>query len=285
MPDRTMAGKTVLVTGATSGIGRVMASELAALGARVGIVGRDPARTEAVRDAIRAAGTNQAVESFLCDFSSQKSIRALAREVDARFDRLHVLVNNAGAVNGSRRVTEDGLELTFAVNHLGYFLLTELLLPRLKASAPARIVSTASAAHFGQRIDFDDLQGEKGYRAFRAYGRSKLANILFTRELARRIAGTGVTANCFHPGVVRSGFARNDKGLIALGAKLGGLFMISPEKGADTGVWLATAPELEGVSGKYFAKRREARGSPAARDEATAKRLWDASEQLVSPSA
>ncbi|MHB1844187.1 MAG: SDR family oxidoreductase [Deltaproteobacteria bacterium] len=280
-----MSGKTVLVTGATSGIGRVMARELAKAGARVGIVARDPARGEAARDELRRESGNEKVELFLCDFASQKSIRALARDVDARFDRLHVLVNNAGAVHSRRQTSADGLELTFAVNHLGYFLLTNLLLPKLRASAPSRIVSTASAAHLGQRLDFEDLQASNGYGSFRAYGRSKLANILFTRELARRLEGSQVTANCFHPGVVRSGFAKNSGALLAFGAKVGGLFMISPEKGAETGVWLATAPELDGVTGKYFAKRREARSSGAAKDDAAAKRLWDESEKLVSATA
>ncbi|MHB8420563.1 MAG: SDR family oxidoreductase [Myxococcales bacterium] len=276
-----LRGKTALVTGATSGVGGAIAIGLARLGARVGVTARDEGKGRAAIEAIGRAVPGAAAELFRCDFASQKSIRALAAEVDRRFDRLHVLVNNAGAINPERRVTEDGLELTFAVNHLGYFLLTELLLPKLVASAPARIVSTASAAHRAARLRWDDLQAERGYRAFRVYGSSKLANILFTRELAHRLEGKGVTANCFHPGVVGSGFGRNGNGLFRLGVSLLSPFMRKPEEAAKTALWLAASPDVEGVSGRYFADSQEARTSAAARDDASAKRLWEISEKLV----
>ena len=279
-PDQ-LRGKTALVTGSTSGVGKWIAAGLARMGARVGIAARDEAKGRAVVDEIRGRVPGAQVEALACDFGSQASIRALAAEVDRRFEKLHVLVNNAGAINQARKTSADGLELTFAVNHLGYFLLTNLLLPKLEASAPARIISTASAAHRMGKLRWDDLQAEKGYGAMRVYGTSKLANILFTRELAKRLAGTNVTANCFHPGVVASGFGRNDPGLFSLGTRLAAAFMRTPEKAAETALWLAASPEVANVSGRYFANSREAGTSSAARSDADAARLWDVSARLV----
>jgi NAD(P)-dependent dehydrogenase (short-subunit alcohol dehydrogenase family) len=281
MANDTLEEKTVLVTGATSGIGEATTVGLARLGARVGITARNEAKGQTAAEQIRRQAPGADIQLFVCDFASQASIRALAADVDRRFDRLHVLVNNAGAVHQKRELSADGLELTFAVNHLGYFLLTNLLLPKLRASAPARIVSTASAAHRMGRLRWDDLQAERGYRALRVYGTSKLANILFTRELARRLEGTGVTANCFHPGVVASGFGRNDGGLFALGVRIAAAFMRTPEQAAETAIWLAASPEVAGVSGKYFTDRHEARPSAAASNDADAAKLWDVSAKLA----
>lgn len=276
-----MRGKVCLITGATSGIGQATAHALAQQGATVLLVARDPARGEATRAAIQAASGNDAVAVLLADLSSQASIRSLAAEVVARYPRLDVLVNNAGGLNGARTLTVDGLELTFAVNHLAYFLLTNLLLDTLKASAPSRIVNVTSEAQSNGRIHFDDLQGERGYSSMRAYSQSKLANILFTYELARRLAGTGVTANCVHPGVVRTGYGATGpawmRGVIVAARP----FMRTPEKGAETVVYLASAPEVEGVTGKYFADKRERRSSAVSYDPAVAARLWQVSEQLT----
>jgi len=275
-----MQGKVVLVTGATGGIGKVAATELARLGAEVTIVGRDPARTAAAVTEIQAKSANPNVGSLLGDLSKLSEVRRVAAEFKAGHARLHVLLNNAGALFHERLTTADGLEMTFALNHLAYFLLTAELLDLLKASAPARIVNVSSDAHLGAKIDFDDLQGEKRYTRWRAYGQSKLANILFTRELARRLAGTGVTANCLHPGVVATGFG-SGKGVMASLIKLGAPLMLSPEQGADTAIWLASSPEAEGQTGKYFSKRKERRTSKAAKDDAVAQRLWRESEKLV----
>ena len=275
-----MHGKTVLVTGATQGIGRVTARELARQGATTVLVARDRARGEAVVAEIQQQTGNQAVSLLIADLSSQASIRALAEAFTAKHDALHVLVNNAGSIFIPRQTTVDGLEMTFATNHLGYFLLTHLLLDVLRASAPARIVNVASAAHRRATLDFDDLQSERGYSGMGAYSRSKLANILYTYELARRLEGSGVTANCLHPGVVRTGFGRNTQGIFKLGVKLIAPFMLSDEQGADTSIYLASAPEVEGVTGKYFAKREAIRSNPQSHDRAAAERLWDISLEM-----
>ncbi|HZS39290.1 MAG TPA: SDR family oxidoreductase [Polyangia bacterium] len=277
-----LSGKVCLVTGFTQGIGKETALGLAKKGATLVLVARDAARAEAAAAEVRAAAASgAAVEVLLADLSSQASVRKLAGEFLARHDRLDVLVNNAGAINTSRKVTVDGLEMTFAVNHLAYFLLTNLLLDAVKKAAPARIINVSSAAHSSGRIDFEDLQGERGYAGFRAYGQSKLANILFTRELARRLDGTRVTANALHPGVVRTGFGRGDGGLLALGVKIAGVFFISPAQGAATTLWLASSPEVANVSGKYFAKCREKAPSRRAQDDDTARKLWDVSAKLT----
>jgi NAD(P)-dependent dehydrogenase (short-subunit alcohol dehydrogenase family) len=277
-----MAGKTVLVTGGTSGIGKATAVGLAALGARVAITGRDPVRTRAAAADIAAAAGNPAVDPFAADMASQAAVRRLAKEILDAYPRLDVLVNNAGGFWTTRRVTADGLEQTFAVNHLGVFLLTNLLLDRLKASAPARIVTVASAAHSGARMNFDDLQGEQGYSAQRAYAQSKLANVMFTYELARRLDGTGVTATTLHPGGVRTGIGAEDSGpLFKLAFTLARPFLKTPEQGAATSIHLASAPAVEGVTGQYFVDSKPKASSKSSYDETAAARLWQISADLV----
>lgn len=278
-----MQDKIGLITGATNGIGKAAALALARQGMTLVIVGRSPAKTQAVRDEIRAASGNERVEMIVADLSAMAEVRRAADEFLARFDRLDVLMNNAGAVFSERRETVDGYEMTFALNHLSYFLLTNLLLERLKASAPARIINVSSGAHRGATINFDDLHLRQGYGlgGFRAYSQSKLANILFTYELARRLAGSGVTANAMHPGFVATGFGHNNPGLMSAVVKLLHRFALTPEQGADTLVYLATAPEVEGVTGQYFEKRRAVRSSAVSYDESVARRLWEVSESLV----
>jgi NAD(P)-dependent dehydrogenase (short-subunit alcohol dehydrogenase family) len=277
-----MRGKVVMVTGATSGIGRVTALELARLGATVVLVGRSQARAEATAQEIQRATGNPAVDFLLADLSILTEVCRLADDFKRRHDRLDVLVNNAGAYFTTRQESAEGYEMTLALNHLSPFLLTHLLLDVLQASAPARIVTVSSDAHRQARIDFGDLQSRKGYRGFRAYSRSKLMNVLFTYELARRLAGTGVTANALHPGFVASNFGRNNGDLAGVGmAVVSRLFAISPEKGARTSIYLASSPEVEGVSGRYFVKKRAVRSSAASYDQAAAGRLWEASEALV----
>ncbi|WP_020575608.1 SDR family oxidoreductase [Actinopolymorpha alba] len=280
----TVKDKTVLVTGATSGIGLEASVELARQGARVVLVGRDRGRAEAAVAAVRdRAGADVPGASYLlCDFSSQASIRALAREFAAGHDRLDVLVNNAGAVNKVRRLTEDGIEMTFAVNHLGYFLLTNLLLDLLLASAPARVVTVASIGHRSGTLDFDDLGYERGYQIMRAYARSKLANVVFANELARRLDGTGVTSNSLHPGAVNtniwSGAPTWAKPVIGLFLRP---FFISPERGAEPIVQLASSPDLDSVSGAYFEKGVPVAPAQLAQDPDLAARLWKVSAELV----
>ena len=273
-----LTGKVCLVTGANSGIGKSTAHALGKLGATVVMVCRDRKRAEAVRDEIAAATGNQHVELMICDLSSKADIRRFAAEFIDAHERLDVLINNAGVVLRQRSLTADGIESTFAVNHLGYFLLTNLLLDLLKKSAPARVVNVSSAAHAYGKIDFDNLQGEKKYGGFSAYANSKLANVLFTYELARRLDGTGVTANCLHPGGVATGLFRNLPKPIEALIKL---VTISPEKGADTSVYLASSPEVEGVTGRYFAKRRETRTSNESYNEEVARRLWEVSDEMT----
>jgi NAD(P)-dependent dehydrogenase (short-subunit alcohol dehydrogenase family) len=273
--------RTCVVTGANSGIGKEIARGLAAEGSRVVMIARDPERGEAARADVSSSTGNDAVELVICDLASQRQVRELGATVLARCDRLDVLVNNAGLILGEKVVTEDGIETTFAVNHLATFLLTNLLLGRLRASAPSRIVTVASDAHRGAPIDFDDPGFARGYSAWRAYSQSKLANILFTRELARRNRGSGVTANCLHPGVVRTGFGRQGPTSIRIGTKIVGLLLLSPKKGADTALWLATSPDVEDASGGYYEKRRLTNPSRTARDPEAAKRLWELSEELV----
>jgi retinol dehydrogenase 14 len=269
-------GKTVLITGATSGIGFAAARELARRGARVVMVGRDPARTA------EAAAASGDVSYLLCDFSSFADIRRLASEFRARHDRLDVLVNNAGGVNKTRRLSKDGIEMTFAVNHLGYFLLTTLLTDLLVKSAPARVVSVASVGHRSGTLDFDDLGYEQGYKIMRAYSRSKLANVLFSNELARRLAGTGVTSNSMHPGAVStriwSGAPWYALPFIQV---LRAFAFISADKGGSYIVDLAVNPEFDNVTGKYFEEGVMKDPAPLARDEALARRLWEVSASMV----
>ena len=275
-------GKTVLLTGATSGIGLEASVALARQGARVVMVGRDPARTEAAVAAVGARSGAKDVSSLPCDFSSQAAVRALADAVRGRLPRLDVLVNNAGGVNKTRRLTPDGIEATFAVNHLGYFLLTNLLLDLLRRSAPARVVTVASIGHRRGRLDFDDLGFEHGYSIMKAYARSKLANVLFAAELARRLAGRGVTSNSLHPGAVAtniwSGAPLWAKPIILL---LFRPFFISAEQGGSYIVRCAASPELDGVTGKYFEEGRLVAPAPLAQDAALARRLWDVSSAMV----
>ena len=275
-----LKGKIVVITGGSGGIGKEAALGLGRLGAHLVLVVRDAARGQATADEIKAA-TGAEVELAIADLSSLASIRKVAAELMARFPKIHVLLNNAGASNATRKVTVDGLEATFATNHLAYFLLTNLLVDTLKASAPSRIVNVASQAHVGASVPFDDLQAEKSYSVFGRYGQSKLMNILFTYELARRLEGSGVTVNCLHPGVVATGFGQNDPGIFRFAVKLVKPFFISPAKGALTSIYLASSPEVEGVSGKYFAKCKEKKSSQQSHDVEVAKRLWQESERIV----
>jgi NAD(P)-dependent dehydrogenase (short-subunit alcohol dehydrogenase family) len=276
-----VGGKRVLMTGATNGIGLAAAEELAKRGADLAIVARSSSRAADAVARIEAAGGGGSVDVLLADLSSQTAIRGLAAEVLERYEQLDALVNNAGAIYGSRQLTEEGIELTWAVNHLAPFLLTTLLLERLRRSAPARIVTTSSDAHIGARIPFDDIdeRGYYGMGGFARYGETKLANILFTSELARRLAGSGVTANCFHPGFVASGFNRNNGPLMRLGMTLMRPFARSPKKGAETLVWLLDSPDLSGETGGYFVDKGRVAPTAAARDPEAARRLWDLSEQ------
>lgn len=281
-----LTGNVAVITGGNTGIGKEAAVGLARLGAHVLITSRNDERGREARDDIAARTGNESVEVMQLDLASFRSIRSFAADVLDRFDRLDVLVNNAGLILLRRRKTEDGFEETFGVNHLGHFLLTNLLLDRVRASAPSRVVVVSSNAHKGAKrgLDFDDLQGEHRYRCVDAYSKSKLANIYFTRELARRLDGTGVTANALHPGFVRSDFGRGGDlgGLYGWGNKyLAGPFAISPEKGSRTTIYLASSPEVDGVTGRYFYKSKPATPSSVAQDDAEARRLWDVSEQLV----
>jgi retinol dehydrogenase 14 len=276
-----MAGRTVLVTGATGGIGRATALGLAALGAHLAITGRDRGSTQGAAGEVRAAGGGQ-VEVFVADLSAQSQVRRLAEEALQRLSRIDVLVNNVGGHWNTRHVTADGLERTFALNHLAPFLLTNLLLDRLQQSVPARVVTVSSNAHAQGRIDFDDLQGERSYSGARAYSQSKLANVLFTYELARRLPATSVTANALHPGVTRTSFGAEDPGGVQrLLVPLMRPFMKAPAQGAATSIHLASAPDLEQVTGRYFANRKPKRSSKASYDQAAAARLWQVSAELV----
>ena len=279
-----MVGKTVLVTGANTGIGLETAAGLAAQGAHVIITARDPAKGKAAVEEIRRRHPDASVDVMELDLSRLSDVRTFAKEFSALHPKLDVLVNNAGLVLDTHSTTPDGYETTFQVNHLGPFLLTNLLLDNLKGAAPSRVVNVASAAHRGGSLDFDDLHSEHGtFRSMRVYGTTKLCNILFTRELARRLEGTGVTANSLHPGTVRTGFGRDGdvSGIFALGIKIGGVFFKSPAQGARTSIHVASAPDLETTTGEYFVNRRVSKPSAAARDDEAARRLWEVSEQLV----
>jgi retinol dehydrogenase-14 len=277
-----MAGKVVLVTGATGGIGKATAIGLATMGARVGITGRDPIRAEQAATDIRTASGNPAVDVFVADMSSQAEVRRLATAVLDAYPRLDVLVNNVGGFWAHRHPTTDGLEHTFALNHLASFLLTNLLLDRLKASAPARVVTVSSGAQAAGRIDFDDLQGARTYSGQRAYSQSKLANILFTNELARRLQGTGVTANSVHPGVVRTNFGSEDQaGFFRIISPLVRPFLKTPTQGARTPIHLASSPDVEAITGQFFANRKPKIANKAAGDLAVTARLWRVSSDLV----
>jgi NAD(P)-dependent dehydrogenase (short-subunit alcohol dehydrogenase family) len=275
-----MEGKVCLITGATAGIGLVTARELARCGARVIGVGRSPERcSEALRQ-INTLASGPPAEFCMADLSSRSEVERLAHEIHQRTQRLDVLLNNAGGIFLDRQETVDGLEMTFALNHLAYFLLTYRLLDLLKSSAPARVVCVASAAHQGAQLSFDDLQGKQKYRPWRAYQQSKLANILFTRELARRLEGTGVTANALHPGYVRTQIFRA-RGFAGWAMRRAAdLFAISPERGARTSIYLTTSHEVEGTTGCYFVRCRAVSPSSQAQDDVAAGRLWEVSERL-----
>jgi retinol dehydrogenase 12 len=278
--DRNMKDKACVVTGASSGIGLETALELARRGAKVTLVSRSAPRCQAAAERIRQETGNAEVDFIAADLSSQAEVRRAADEFLRRQERLDVLVNNAGGFFWKRMETVDGLELTFALNHLNYFLLTDLLLERLKASAPARIVCVSSDAHRGARLNFDDLQNTRKYAGFRVYAQSKLMNVLFTYELSRRLEGSGVTANALHPGFVASGFAKNNGLLFRLAMPLAQLGALSPREGARTSIFLASSPEVEGVSGKYFTKEKEVQSDPASYDEQSARRLWEISAEM-----
>jgi retinol dehydrogenase-14 len=285
IPSRPMAGKTVLITGGTAGIGRATAMGLATMGAHLGITGRDRGRTEEAAAEIRAASGGQ-VDVFVADLSSQPQVRRLADEVLQAYPRIDVLVNNVGGYWNTRQVTADGLERTFALNYLAPFLLTNLLLDRLKQSAPARVVTVASNAHTTGRIDFDDLQGERSYSGSRAYSQSKLGNVLFIYELVRRLAASAVTANALHPGVVNTSFGAGDPGGVQrLLVPFVRPFLKTPEQGAATSIHLASSPDLEQVSGRYFANSKPKSSSKASYDQAVAARLWQVSAELVNLTA
>jgi NAD(P)-dependent dehydrogenase (short-subunit alcohol dehydrogenase family) len=276
-----MEGKLCVITGATSGIGLITAERLAAKGARLVLVGRDPARGEAALARIKARAPRAEVSIHYADLSRLDALRTLAVGLNA-LSRIDVLINNAGAMFWRRQVTADGLERTFALNHMAYFVLAALLHDKLVACSPARIVNVASDAHRGARLDFGDLQSAHGYSGMRAYARSKLCNILFTRELARRLSGTGVSANCLHPGFVNSRFGDDNPGLVGIGTRIAKqIFAIPPERGAETPVYLASWPDLEGKSGGYYDQCAPKTPSPEARDDAAARRLWEESAKIA----
>ncbi|HEY1961430.1 MAG TPA: SDR family oxidoreductase [Rhizomicrobium sp.] len=275
-----MRNKVVVITGATSGIGEVAADRLAQKGARIVLVARDHARGEQTRRHLQAVAAHTDHTVHFADISRLSEMKRVAKEIADTEPHIDVLINNAGAMFTQRQVTEDGLERTFALNHMSYFVLTNLLLDRLKATEGARILSTASDAHSGARLDFDDLQSAKRYSGFAVYGRTKLMNILFTRELARRLAGTGVTANCLHPGFVATRFGDASGGLMGFGIGLAKKFALTPEQGAETIVWLASSPDVEGQTGGYYHKCKPATPSRAAQNDADARRLWDVSAKI-----
>jgi len=274
-----MAAKTIVVTGGTSGIGEVAATELARQGARIVLIARDVKRSDATLAALRNANASADHKVHIAELSRLSEMKRVAGEIAASEPQIDVLVNNAGALFNTRQVTEDGLEMTFATNHMAYFVVTNLLLPHLKSGA--RIVSTASDAHKGNRLDFDDVQSEKRYSGFSVYGKSKLCNILFNRELAKRLDGTGITANCLHPGFVATRFGDNSGGLFQTVLKVAKpVGAISPEEGARTIIYLASSPEVERKSGGYYYKNKLATPTREAQSDADAKRLWDVSARL-----
>jgi NAD(P)-dependent dehydrogenase (short-subunit alcohol dehydrogenase family) len=279
--SQSMNGQVCLVTGATSGIGAVTARVLAERGATLILAGRNPDKIRAAVHQLQTQSGNRQVDALLADLSSQQQIRQLAQQFRDRYSRLDVLVNNAGGIWMKRQVTADGLEMTFALNHLAYFLLTNLLLDVLKSSASPRIVNVASRAHSGAKLDFADLQNERRYSGWRAYTQSKLANVLFTYELARQLAGTSVTANALHPGFVATGFAGNNGWKGRLWQFLARWMAINSEEGARTILYLATSPKVDGVSGKYFDREQAIASSAASYDEGAARRLWQVSLELT----
>ncbi len=276
-----MEGRVCVVTGASSGIGRETAAALARRGARVVLVCRDPQRGEETRAALMAATKNPNIDVVLADLGSQAAIRKLAAALLGHYPRIQVLINNAGVLHLRRTTTVDGVETVFAVNHLAYFLLTNLLLDRLMASAPARVVNVSSDLHRWSRMSWDDLGGEKRYHPMLVYGQSKLANLLFTYELARRLTGTGVTVNAVHPGAVATRLGHNNGRIAALLARVLAPVLRSPAKGAEASLYAAVAPGLDGVSGKYFVNCKERRSSKESYDTEAARRLWELSARMT----
>lgn len=276
-----MKGKVVVITGATSGIGQVAAEALAGMGARIVQVARDQSRGEAALARLRQRAPGVAHTLHYADMSQLSQMKQVAAQIAAAESRIDVLINNAGALFSSRQVTEDGLELTFALNHMSYFVLTHGLRERLVASSPARVVNTSSDAHRRAGLDFSDLQSARGYSGFKVYGRSKLCNIFFTRELARRLAGTGVTANCLHPGFVATRFGDQSGGALSFGVRAAKMFAISPEKGAETIVYLASSPDVAAVTGEYFYQCRVTTPTREAQDDDAARRLWVETAKLA----
>jgi NAD(P)-dependent dehydrogenase (short-subunit alcohol dehydrogenase family) len=279
--NQPMSGKICMVTGATDGIGVPTAHALADMGAHVVVIGRSREKSEKVVEKIKQETGNQAVEYMLADFSDLAQVRNLAQEFKSRHSKLHVLVNNAGVLMITRRYSVDGYEMMFAVNHLAHFLLTMLLLDTIKSSAPARIVNVSSGSHRRGELDFDDLHGRKRFHPGNFYGNSKLANVLFTYELARRLEGTGVTANVLHPGFIRTNMAANNGWFVRLVLPLVHMSSLTPEQGAKTNIYLASSPEVEGVTGKYFINCKEVRSSRASHDPESARRLWEESLKLT----
>jgi retinol dehydrogenase 12 len=277
----SMENKFVLVTGATNGIGKVTAAELAKMGAFVTIVGRSPEKTFQVVEELKTQTGNDHIDYLVADLSVQSEVHWVAEQFQANHDRLDVLVNNAGAVFLERQESADGIEMTLALNHLNYFMLTNLLLDLLKASAPARIVNVSSMAHQGARLDFNDLQMKKGYSGWSAYGRSKLMNLYFTYELARHLNGSGVTVNALHPGFVATNFGKSNGGMLGSLFSLFQVVAISPEKGAQTSIYLASSPELEGVTGKYFSNNKAISSSQISYNAESAAQLWDLSLEIT----
>ena len=275
-----MNGKVVVITGGTSGIGQVAAEKLAGMGARIVLVAREKVRTEATLASLKRIAPALTPRAYFADLSKIDAVKQVAREIAAAEPRIDVLINNAGAMFYDRQETVDGLERTFATNHMAYFLMTLGLRQSLQAAAPARVVNTSSEAHRRSSLDFNDLQCQSNYRAFTAYGRSKLCNILFTRELARQWAGTGITANCLHPGFVNTRFGDGGHGALSVGLNVAKKFALTPEQGAKTIIYLASAPEAANVSGEYFIKCARATPNPPAQDDNAARRLWEISTEI-----
>ena len=280
MPN-SMQGKTVIVTGGTAGIGKIIARELARKGGRVVIISRNPQKCVTVVEQIKSLTNNPQVDYIAADLSSRAGVSMAAFEFKKKYPRLDVLVNNAGAIFMERQLSVDGLEMSMALNHLSYFHLAMLLQDTLKASGAARVINVSSDAHRGQKIDFDDLQMEHSYSGFPAYGRSKLMNILFTYEFSRRTAGMGITVNAMHPGFVATEFAKNNGGLMKMGMQLVGLFARKPEKGAETAIYLASSREVDSVTGKYFFDMNPIESDPISYDAALAEKLWNVSLELI----
>ena len=279
--EKNMVGKVILISGGTGGIGRETALALAKMGAQITLIGRNPTKAVQTAEMIRQESGNQAIDFLVGDLSSQADIRRIADEFRARHNRLDVLINNAGAVFLNPQKSVDGIGMTFALNHLNYFLLTNLLLDLIKASAPARIINVSSAAHIGGKMNFDDLQVDEGFGGWKAYSQSKLANILFTYELARRLEGTGVTVNALHPGFVATNFGISNGGLFGPLFKLVQFAAISPEEGAQTTIYLASSRDVQSVTGQYFSKKKPVRSSPATYRAEDAALLWQQSLRLT----